>query len=194
VAKFRLKIVKYNCVYFFGRSKGEPLSLEGVSSLTGVAIRQASRKDITRFERCRLRDRAQFEKKAYEGLERLRKGNQCFLVMHEGRLIAKAWATKESTWYISELEADEMVGSEAVIIFDCATLPEYRGRHIFPLILRHINNQYPDRRKVIYCVKENLSSRRAIEHDFTLEKKAYFLKVLGVSFHWSRTNGSATIA
>jgi GNAT superfamily N-acetyltransferase len=184
--KLTSKFVRYNCIFFFTNSKNEPLSSGAVSKLIGVVVDQASRKDIVRFEYCRLRDRAQYRRKAYEGLDRLRRGDICFLAKHDGRLIAKAWTTMADTWFISELETDESIGPESITIFDCATIPEYRGKRVFPLILRNIITKYPDRRKVIYCEKRNLSSRRAIEHDFTLEKKLYFFKILGVSFRWSR--------
>jgi hypothetical protein len=184
--KFTRKVIRYDCIYLYSIPANHALPSAPISTLPSLAIRVASRKAIVRFERGRTRDSAQYVKKASEGLERVKTGQKCFVAMDGERTIGKAWVAEKESWYISEVETDEPIGPGAILIFDCATIPEYRGRGIYPAILRHIAKAYPNRRKIIYCEKENVSSRRGIEREFRLEKRMYLFKILGANIRWTR--------
>jgi GNAT superfamily N-acetyltransferase len=131
-------------------------------------------------------DNAQYVRKASNALSRVQAGQKCFVATHEGRLIGKAWVAEVSTWFISEVETNEPIGQGAVVIFDCATIPEYRGKRVYPAMLRHINDEYLDRRKVIYCEAQNGASLRGIARDFRLEKRMYLFRICGIDFRWTR--------
>lgn len=70
-------------------------------------------------------------------LQRLRSGRQCYIARIEEKLIAYGWITfdKES---IGELGLSLRLQQGEAYIWNCATLPEYRGQRLYPALLAHM--------------------------------------------------------
>lgn len=179
-------LVRFDSVLLFSRAQNEPIIAEELCRLPRVSIREARRKDIITFDSFYTSDRVQYKAKAREALRRFRAGYKCFLAEYEGQFIGKMWIAEVETWFFSEIETDVRIGSNSIIFLDGATIPEFRGKRVLPSLLRHINNKYPDRRRVLYCERHNIPSRRGMEHDFILEENLFLLKILGLRFRWSR--------
>jgi hypothetical protein len=186
LVKLLTKCIFYDCVCVFSRAENARLPSQPLSTLPDFCITEASRKNLVAFERARLNDRKQFEKKVHEGLNRLKVGHKLFVATCKGQIIGRAWVAETDSWFISEVETNEQMGRGSIMIFDCTTIPAYRGQRVYPSMLRDISNRYLDRQKLIYCEKRNLSSRKAIVRDFVLEKELYLLKIFGLRLRWRR--------
>ena len=70
-------------------------------------------------------------------LHRFRMGKQCYVARIDGKLVTYGWITfdKES---IGELGLSLRLQQGEAYIWDCATLPEYRGQRLYPALLAHM--------------------------------------------------------
>lgn len=70
-------------------------------------------------------------------LQRFHDGKQCYIARVEGKLVAYGWITfdKES---IGELGLSLRLQHGEAYIWNCATLPEYRGQRLYPALLAYM--------------------------------------------------------
>jgi len=72
-------------------------------------------------------------------LERFARGSRCYVVRVAGALASYGWVSFGEEW-ISELGLHIRLAPGEVYIWDCATLPAYRGQGLYPALLEHIVN------------------------------------------------------
>jgi ribosomal protein S18 acetylase RimI-like enzyme len=69
--------------------------------------------------------------------ERFAAESRCYVVRVHGMLASYGWMSFGQEW-ISELGLRIRLASGEVYIWDCATLPAYRGHGLYPALLGHI--------------------------------------------------------
>jgi ribosomal protein S18 acetylase RimI-like enzyme len=70
-------------------------------------------------------------------LERFAAGRSCYVGWVDGAIATYGWVSIGKEW-ISELGLHFELASDDAYIWDCGTLPAYRGRGLYPALLRHI--------------------------------------------------------
>jgi ribosomal protein S18 acetylase RimI-like enzyme len=73
-------------------------------------------------------------------LERLARGSRCYVARVDGALASYGWVSFGEEW-ISELAMHIRLAPGDVYIWDCATLPAYRGQGLYPALLGHMVNE-----------------------------------------------------
>jgi CelD/BcsL family acetyltransferase involved in cellulose biosynthesis/GNAT superfamily N-acetyltransferase len=144
------------------------LPLDGVSCHNtpeyGLRIQKVSVPEAIKFV-CRLH---QCDSPAIWGdlLRRELQGAECYGGFIDGELIHTSWVGNQQNFLISEIGETLDLKEGECCIFDCNTLPEYRGRGVYPQTLMYI----AQRKKIsgfnflyIYTFSSNLSSIRGIE-------------------------------
>ena len=97
-------------------------------------------------------------------VQRLNLGRHCYLVRVEGRLAAYGWISFDEEG-IGELGLTIRLGEGEAYIWDCATLPAYRGRRLYPALLAHMLAELQRagyRRVWIGTDADNLPSQRGV--------------------------------
>jgi len=69
------------------------------------------------------------EQSSVSTLSRVEKGNLCFAVWHEGKIVHAGWVAVRRTW-VEYLNRDLLLGERDIFIFDSFTLQGYRRRHL----------------------------------------------------------------
>jgi GNAT superfamily N-acetyltransferase len=72
-------------------------------------------------------------------LQRFLKGKHCYIARVEGTIASYGWVTFDEE-EIGELGMSIRLKRGEAYIWDCATLPEYRGQHLYPALLAHMVN------------------------------------------------------
>jgi GNAT superfamily N-acetyltransferase len=75
-----------------------------------------------------------------EVLRRFSMGRRCYAARVEGILTTYGWVSFHAE-EIGELGLRIRLSEREAYIWDCATLPAYRGQHLFPALLSHIATQ-----------------------------------------------------
>ena len=70
-------------------------------------------------------------------LERLHAGRRCFVARVDGAIAAYGWAS-QGLERIGELERPFHMAAGEAYIWDCATLPPYRGKRLYSGLLSHM--------------------------------------------------------
>lgn len=70
-------------------------------------------------------------------LQRFQQGRQCHIARSEGRIASCGWITFDEE-RIGELGLRVRLLSNEAYIWDCFTLPAYRGQHLYPALLAHM--------------------------------------------------------
>ena len=69
-------------------------------------------------------------------LERLETGRRCFVAIVDGRIASYAWVSSGCE-HVGELERIFVLPDGDCYIWDCATAPDQRGRHLYTALLSH---------------------------------------------------------
>ncbi len=72
---------------------------------------------------------------------RLQTGRRCFCLKVEEQIAAYGWATRGPE-NVGELERDFCLGDDEVYIWDCFTLPDWRGQGFYTTLLRGMRQQF----------------------------------------------------
>lgn len=97
-------------------------------------------------------------------LERFARQRRCYGAWVEGTLVAYGWVTFDEEW-IGELSLRIRLAPGEAYIWDCATLPAYRGQHLYPALLTYISSELRAegfRRALIGADGDNLASQRGM--------------------------------
>lgn len=70
-------------------------------------------------------------------LRRFQRGRHCYIARNEGRLVSYGWITFDEE-RIGELGLSVRLQPGEAYIWDCATLPAYRGQHLYSALLAHM--------------------------------------------------------
>lgn len=73
-------------------------------------------------------------------LRRLDTGRRCFVAWLAGQIAAFGWLTRGPEW-VGELEREFHIQADEAYIWDCATLPAYRGQRLYSALLSHITTK-----------------------------------------------------
>ena len=74
---------------------------------------------------------------ATEVRRRLEGGRRCFVALVDGAIATYGWVS-HGVESIGELERSFHMAPDEAYIWDCATLPPYRGQHLYCALLDHI--------------------------------------------------------
>ena len=110
-----------------------------------------------------LRDIGWFDVK--EGLERLERGDRCYTVSIDGRLIHYSWVQRSGDHPITDAGVSVPVENGDLWIYHCRTADWARGRKIYPATLQRIVSDCfadGDSTAWIYTTRDNVASQRGI--------------------------------
>jgi GNAT superfamily N-acetyltransferase len=74
---------------------------------------------------------------AQDARQRLADGRRCFVAKVNGQIAAYGWVT-QGTEYVGELERHFDLRGDEAYIWDCVTLPAWRGKHLYSALLNRI--------------------------------------------------------
>jgi GNAT superfamily N-acetyltransferase len=124
-----------------------------------------------------------------EAEERFREGQACAVARHAGDVVAYCWLAVTPV-PVAEIDRIVVPGAEEVYLYDAFTVPEWRGRGLFTVLLVELLAYMRSRgrtRALIFVLARNEASRRAIERGgFRLFQTVSRVQVLGVRFVWPR--------
>lgn len=69
--------------------------------------------------------------------QRFSLGKQCYIARVDGNIAAYGWITFDKE-HIGELGLTMRLNQDEAYIWDCATLPAYRGQRLYPALLAHM--------------------------------------------------------
>jgi phospholipase/carboxylesterase len=99
-------------------------------------------------------------------LQRFENGRHCYVGRIEGTLATYGWVTFDEE-DIGELSLSIRLKAGEAYIWNCATLPAYRGQRLYPALLAHIVGElhHQGLRRVWICTEtDNLPSQSGIIH------------------------------
>jgi GNAT superfamily N-acetyltransferase len=70
-------------------------------------------------------------------LERLKAGRRCFVAIVDGRIASYAWVSSGCE-HVGELERVFVLPNGDCYIWDCATVSDQRGQHLYTALLSHL--------------------------------------------------------
>ena len=171
-------LFKHQTIIIFEREPTEP-HMAVTARGRGLSFAPASRSDLDAFA-CRL-DRNEQSSFRDTAARRLDKGMKCFTIKHGEKVVSYSWVDKGPCVFIPEVECVVDIGPGTVYIFDGLTVPEWRGRNLYPHLLSQVCIAHPGMRMVIAASRSNTASRRAIEKaGFRPVEERCLLKVAGI--------------
>jgi GNAT superfamily N-acetyltransferase len=150
----------------------------GLPSSTTVAatVRRAEDKDALSISRAMAVPTAQVER-------RLALGKRCYVAEAAGQVVSYGWLSFRQE-EIPELERVVHPGPDEAYIWDCFTLPAYRGKGLLRAVLRSMEADlrwFAFRRAWAAILADNRSSQHAFRKaGFTHVVDAVYLRVLGL--------------
>ncbi len=116
-------------------------------------------------------------------------GSRCYVGRVADRVAAYGWVSYDET-PIEEIEATISLGQSEAYIWDCATLPEYRGQGYYTGLLRFILADLSSagmQRAWIAHLSNNTPSRRGTqEAGFQPVLNIWYMRLLGLRHWWPR--------
>jgi peptidoglycan/xylan/chitin deacetylase (PgdA/CDA1 family) len=173
-------LFKRQTVLIFER---EPAFLDAAGktsvALGKVSFAKASFPDLNAFAmRLESREQRVFLENAES---RIHQEKQCFAVKLRDQIVSYIWADRGPSVYIEEAESTIDIGPAALYLFDAFTVPEWRGRNLFPYLLSRVCTAYPDTRMVVAALSGNRPSLRGIaKAGFRTVNEHYLLKIGGI--------------
>jgi RimJ/RimL family protein N-acetyltransferase len=124
-----------------------------------------------------------------EAERRIREGQAVAVVRQGGDVVAYCWLTRAPEW-VAEIGRRVVPGPDEVYLYDAFTVPEWRGRRLFPAMLGALvayARTLGKRRALIFVLSGNRASRRAIERGgFELFLAVSRLRLVGFRMLWFR--------
>lgn len=117
---------------------------------------------------------------------RFERGEVCFAALHEGKIVSYCWMAQGKIG-IEELDLAVSTLPDEVYLYDAFTLPPWRGRGLYPVILREMllyagRNGFS--RALIFVAAGNTASRRGVLKAGFLEFQVVtHLSILGIPFY-----------
>jgi GNAT superfamily N-acetyltransferase len=97
--------------------------------------------------------------------ERLRNGESCAVARHGSEVVSYCWSTDGPAW-VGEINRLVVPEPPDVYLYDAFTLPPWRGRGLFRVLLSRLlamSRERGRRRALIFALASNRASCRAIE-------------------------------
>ncbi|MBI2920300.1 MAG: hypothetical protein HYY18_04370 [Planctomycetes bacterium] len=118
---------------------------------------------------------------------RFSEGDAAFLAFVAGRLVHQTWLSTRHA-FIPQVEFDRLLAPDEIYFYDCVTLPEWRGRGLYPATLAHAARALQPSgrtRAVLGVLSTNEPSVHGVEKaGFRAEFEHRYYQCLGVS--WAR--------
>lgn len=110
--------------------------------------------------------------------ERILNGDQVLVAYHDGVPISYLFAADHESW-VEEIQDTLIIKANEIYLYDAFTHPDYRGNHIYPLLLTHAIHHFKAlsyAHALIFVQSKNRSSIKAI-------KRAGFQCYSTIDFH-----------
>jgi CelD/BcsL family acetyltransferase involved in cellulose biosynthesis/GNAT superfamily N-acetyltransferase len=92
------------------------------------------------------------------------RGARCYVALSGSAIAAYVWITVGKTVEVPELGGSIELGPKQAYLFDCYTLPSFRGRGLYPLLLRKAMSRATGCTKAFIVSEQgNAASKRGIE-------------------------------
>lgn len=92
-------------------------------------------------------------------------GNICSCLLHQKKAVSHCWIAFDEEW-IEEIEMKFKPKDGEAYLFDAFTLPEYRGKNLFPIVLCNTLSYLKAKgyhRVLIFALNSNRASIKAIQ-------------------------------
>lgn len=125
-------------------SGNDPMGIVWMFKLDGASLPQFVPRRVITFQRIgpemalSLSQAMGFEAPT-EVLQRFEKGRRCYVGWLDDKIVTYGWVTFD-TEHIGELGLSIRMQANEAYIWDCATLPAYRGLRLYPALLVYILN------------------------------------------------------
>lgn len=98
------------------------------------------------------------------GAARLRHGSELFVLIRGSEIVSSAWVTPEAdTVPVREIGRRLRLLAGQRALFDLQTLPQHRGLGYASELLSRVRAELPETTIVVWLLKDNHASRRAME-------------------------------
>jgi hypothetical protein len=188
---WRDAVYRADTVHIFARQPGEGGERLGPTGTdTSFRFGRSSAAELGRSaDRLAPRDTAGFLNRA---AERFADGMVCLVLRRGTGIVALVWVSEAPRARITEIERTIDIGADSVYLFDAFTVPEWRGRGLYPLLLDHVSRLYGGRPKVIAASSRNEASLGGIRRaGFTPVACYRFLKIAGLVIRGRSPGGVA---
>lgn len=96
---------------------------------------------------------------------------QTFLVLTKKNVfVSSGWMSHRKKWHIEEIDK-KINFQNAIILFDFITLKEKRNRGYYTKLLSLINKRFKNKKLIIYTLRKNILSAKAIKKSGFIYKK-----------------------
>jgi GNAT superfamily N-acetyltransferase len=120
---------------------------------------------------------------------RFSNGHKLYALSLNGNAVSFGWVSLQQSFDVGELRGKCIVGTNAIWIWDCVTLPEHRGRGYYTRLLQSLLCLYPGSRYIIFSRSDNDFSVRGILragfHSWaciTVWRLGYWMKIINKDF------------
>jgi hypothetical protein len=131
---------------------------------------------------------------ATEAASRMARGAHCLTLCVAGEIASTCWVSSNAEW-LGEMERSFVPEPGAAYVWDCATKPVYRGRHLYPELLEEILHRLSNagfRRVWIATEWKNWRSARGIRRSgFQSVGVVVTIICAGVRLQWVIPNATA---
>jgi CelD/BcsL family acetyltransferase involved in cellulose biosynthesis/GNAT superfamily N-acetyltransferase len=183
-AIFWEKVFQFECVHVYNIVENEHSPMDIKADISPVYIRQVGVNDFSKFDH--FHNINKHPEYWAEAFQRLKKGDVFLAAEHNETIVGFAWIMEGKSKYVFEVKTEIHFNKPIQLIYDCVIHPDYRKKKIFSFFLRHIIESNLNSEKIIYCRRNNIASRRAIEQQFSAVRKLYFLRISKMEFKWSQ--------
>ncbi len=119
--------------------------------------------------------------------QRLSAGKRCFAAWFQEAVVAYGWVSRGSE-YIGEQEREIKLKADEAYIWDCATLPAYRGQHLYSALLSYIlqelREESVERVWIGTSVSNHASLRGFANAGFSPVVTLVYARLLNLSVRW----------
>jgi hypothetical protein len=176
------KPLDINCLYFIEYKGIPPDNMQ--FSRSRAEIRSATFEDLEGLTKC--------ENTPREFMNRFRSNDYCVVAVRDSRIVGYGWATDKPSCIEERYSYRIDVSPDAIYLYDCFILPEYRVVHM--IWLRFISiymgqlMQRLGKKRMIGMIDygNRISMNTHLRFGFKLTHKVFVIRVFGKSFFLKR--------
>ena len=117
-------------------------------------------KKYSSFKLLRNKFLINFIKKSKKDI-RFKKNQSIYVLFYKKKIVCTGWMFEGNSWYISEINKTISIKNK-ILLYDFFTFQEFRNKGFYCKILRLIKNYKTKNSFLIYCLKNNISSKKGI--------------------------------
>ena len=120
--------------------------------------------------------------------KRLNEGDRMYVALVDNKVAYIMWVASVNKLKLSYVDQHNIaLASESLYIYNCFTLPEYRGMGIYPYMLSYVASLNPEMQCYVACrYYEKVSIKGVKRAGFRLRWKFFLLKVGAIKIKWRR--------